>query len=51
MLALAVREFDEYGEDKEVLTEIYKLWRANRKTGKFEEIKDLTGVSVITNPH
>lgn len=51
LLALAVREFDEYGEDKEVLTEIYKLWRANRKTGKFEEIKDLTGVSVITNPH
>lgn len=51
LLALAVYEFDEYGEDKEVLTEIYKLWRANRNMGKFEEIKDLTGVTVIPYPH
>ncbi|MEM8940451.1 MAG: hypothetical protein AAGC64_14020 [Bacteroidota bacterium] len=42
LLALAV-----YDSEEEILTEIYKLWRANRKTGKFEEIKDLTGVTVF----
>ncbi len=34
-------------EEAEVMTEVYKVWRANRKTGKLEEIKDLSNITVI----
>lgn len=45
LLALA-----EY-EESDVTTNIYKVWRANRKTGKFEEIKDLSGITVINEDY
>lgn len=41
LIALAVYE------EAEEISEVYKVWRANRKTGKFEEITDLSGITVI----
>jgi len=34
-------------EEAEVMTEVYKVWRANLKTGKIEELKDLSNITVI----
>ncbi|WP_148639284.1 hypothetical protein [Aquimarina longa] len=34
-------------EEAEVLTKVHKVWRANRKTGKFEEVKDISGITVV----
>ncbi len=30
-----------------VLTEVYKVWRANRETGTLEEVKDLSNITVV----
>lgn len=37
----------EYEEDVEFYKSIFKVWRVNRKTEKFEEVKDFTGITVI----
>lgn len=45
LLALA-----EY-EESDVMTNVYKVWRANRKTGKFEEVKDISGITVVNEDY
>lgn len=45
LLALA-----EY-EEAEEMTNVYKVWRANRKTGKFEEVKDISGITVVNEDY
>ncbi|WP_152537362.1 MULTISPECIES: hypothetical protein [Aquimarina] len=40
---LALAEYEEAG----IMTKVYKVWRVNRKTGKFEEINDLSNITVI----
>ncbi|MCF6350611.1 MAG: hypothetical protein L3J23_06210 [Flavobacteriaceae bacterium] len=41
LIALAVYE------EAEVMSEVYKVWRIDLETGKFEEITDLSGITVI----
>ena len=38
-------------EESETINEVYKVWRANRKTGKFEEVKDLSNITVINEDY
>ncbi|QKX06114.1 hypothetical protein HN014_14755 [Aquimarina sp. TRL1] len=45
LLALA-----EY-EETDIMTNVYKVWRANRKTGKFEEVKDISGITVVNEDY
>ncbi|MFD0992990.1 hypothetical protein [Tenacibaculum geojense] len=38
-------------EESEVMTNVYKVWRANRRTGKFEEVKDISGITVVNEDY
>jgi len=38
-------------EEASVFTKVYKVWRANRETGKFEEITDLSNITVFNEDY
>ncbi|WP_148639282.1 hypothetical protein [Aquimarina longa] len=45
LIALAVYE------EAEVINKVYKIWRVNLKTGKFEEVKDISGITVVNEDY
>lgn len=36
-------------KEEEIITEVYKVWRANHKTGKIEDVKNISNIVIVND--